>query len=156
MATSVRTLTTGSQATVGVPAPDFSEAGEDASLRVAWAAGMRTSTDVSDAPLSCSEMVRIGAPQTDAAAIRSALANRLTAMAGGVLETGGLEIGWTAPERSRPIANCTAPKVNESAIVPKIPVVNLDMAAPAIRGRPCGDQANNAREPVGFYAAAVT
>src|ERR1700733_9986326 len=75
LATSVRTLTTGSQAT-GRSLPGLVHSG---ALRPAWATGMRTSTEVSVSPSRCSEMVRVGPPVDATTVARSALVARLIA-----------------------------------------------------------------------------
>jgi hypothetical protein len=116
LATSVNTLTTGSQATV-LPAPDLFRSEAGAPERASRATGTRIRTDVSARLFSRSEIVWvwIAGPATRVA--RSALAERLMTAADESAELTGL----AAPcwPRSRPDA--TAPKVSERAIAAKIP-----------------------------------
>src|SRR5258708_37643588 len=79
-ATSVSTLTAGSQATARL-SPERSHDGAEAPPRAAWAMGIRTSTVVADTPLSCSEMVWERVADRATLAGRSALAERLMAVA---------------------------------------------------------------------------
>src|ERR1700731_2726932 len=91
-ATSVSTLTTGSQATARL-SPERSHDGAGAPPRAAWATGMRTSTVVADTPLSCIEMVWEGVSDGATLAERSALAERLIAVA---VPTVPLAVSWNA------------------------------------------------------------
>ena len=99
LATSVNTLTTGSQATAAVPLPDFTIEGADEPLRAISAAGTRTSTEVSERPWSRSEIVRVRAAGVASRASRSALAARLIVLTIGPVLVCGL------PVRSSPDAN---------------------------------------------------
>ena len=69
---------------------------------------------------------------------------------GGPVDGGrGRPLACRRPERSRPSANCTAPKLTESAIRPKIPLEICDMTRHHTH-RPMGDYDENAREPSRF------
>ncbi len=74
---SVNTLTTGSQATARLSVPGCVQEGAEAPGCAAWATGTRTSTEVAESPLSCSEIVCIGTAERATVAARSALAARL-------------------------------------------------------------------------------
>src|ERR1700738_1000853 len=141
LATSVNTLTTGSQATVTLRSPDFSSVGTEEWPWVAWATGMRTRTDISACPFSRSEIVRVRMSGRATPAARSTLAARLTAVAG--VPCGSC----TPPERSRPNASGTALSVSETAIAAKTP---RDSCGMVVDPSPDGDQRHNAREPAGF------
>lgn len=77
LTTSVNTLTTGSQASIGLRAPDF--AGGAARERLLSARGMRSRKLVAEKPSNLSETVRVSAGEPAGLAARSALAPRLTA-----------------------------------------------------------------------------
>src|SRR6202165_5469445 len=134
-AISVRTLTAGSQATAILPLAAFSSEGAEEPLSAAWATGIRTSTEVSETPFNCSEMVWVGVGDTATPAARSVLVARLMAVKGVPAEA------CRSPVRSRPKANCAAPNVSETANTAKIPRENCDMC---IGPSPHGDHQHNA------------
>src|SRR6202140_3169603 len=86
-ATSVSTLTTGSQAAARL-SPDRSHDGAETPPRAACATGMRTSTVVADTPFSRSEIVWEGVSDRATLAGRSALAERLVGVAGATASFG--------------------------------------------------------------------
>ena len=98
LATSVKTLTTGSHATVILRSPDFRNAGAEEPLREAWATGTRTKTEVSDRPYGRIEIVCISTPDRATPAARSVLTSRL------MVVTGMLTGFCKAADRSRPDA----------------------------------------------------
>jgi hypothetical protein len=139
LAISVNTLTTGSHATVifrspGFRSPDLVTSGTEGALRASRATGIRTTTDVSERPYNRTETARVCIAPSGKRPARSALAARLITASDGPEELG------TAPERSRPAANWTAPPtphISETAIAAKIPLDSCDMMR---RPSPHGDQ----------------
>lgn len=143
LATSVRTLTTGSQATVVFRSPDFIIEGAGrlraSSLTLSFAAGMRTSTEVSGMPLSRNAMVWV-CPGASLTGARSALAARLMPV------SGAAEATRPMPVRSRPNASCTAPHATEIANAPKTALDICDMAVcPSPHWR--SDQQRGSKQP---------
>src|SRR5712664_1362243 len=135
LATSVSTLTGGSQATVVFRACGFATGGAGTLLRASFptsfVTGRRIRTEVAVSASSRSEIVRVGAAEPAAPLARSALAARL--MASEVTAE-----AWVPP-RSR-FAARAAPNVSETAIAPKIPLDSCDIALPARGPSPHGDQ----------------
>jgi hypothetical protein len=123
-ATSVSTLTGGSQATVDLRSEDrLIMEGAAGPLRASLAAGIRITTEVAERLSSRSDIVRVC---TDAAAAvaRSVLAARLM-VASEVAAGARVPVKSRVPARSRPHA--TAPKASETVIAAKIPFDNGDM-----------------------------
>ena len=127
-ATSVSTLTTGSQATVRpigcLVAPERAAC----CGLPCGATGTRTRIEVSERPSTETEIVRVFNTLAGASA-RSALASRLMA---GVSRAGYCGRLPRQPDRSLPEAYCAAPRLNETARAPKIPEKIFDMACPPL------------------------
>jgi hypothetical protein len=134
LATSVSTLTGGSQATAVFRTGGFTTAGAGTLLRASLpfpcVTGRRIRTEVAVSASSRSEIVRVGAAEPAAPSARSALAARL--MASEVTAE-----AWVPP-RSR-FAARAAPNVRETAIAPIIPLDSCDIALPARGPSPHGD-----------------
>src|SRR5258706_9636039 len=129
LAISVNSLATGSHAPVifrapGFRSPDLVTSGTEGGLRASRATGIRTTTEVSERPYNRTETVRVCIAPSGKRPARSALAARLITASEGPEELG------TAPGRSRPAANWTAPPtphISETAIAAKIPLDSCDM-----------------------------
>src|SRR5882672_8728634 len=120
LATSVSTLTIGSQATASLRSAGLVIRGPDGALRACLATGMRIRIEVSASASSRRAIVRVW-PGAATAAERSVLAARLMAASDSVVPA----LSRGAVTRSRPHA--TAPKLSEMATAAKIPLESCVM-----------------------------
>ena len=135
LATAVRTLTTGSQATGRLPADDPLPTVDAGALRASAASpdGMRTITDESSDPGTLNEIVT---PLTGAtAASRSPFAERSTLITIASVRAGTVTDAsprCTGPSRSLPAdtSRCTAPSASIPAITPRVPEARLAICHP--------------------------
>ncbi len=141
-ATSVRTLTTGSQATAGLRLPGLIS--RDAGGQIAATAstaGMRIRIEVSARPSSRIEIVRVGTEGAGSAVTRSALAARLTVRGMPRRSKAGSAKTTTRPRsdhgRMRIARRRTSAKWRSA---PRIPLILRDMA---VSPSPLGDQRHN-------------